>query len=344
MKIKVINPLEYQGWDDLVLSNPDYSFFHSKAWARVVCDSYHYKPSYFVLIKDKQLEVLIPLMEVSSMITGRRGISLPFTDHCEPFISNGISSTDVFDQVIDYGKKSGWKYIELRPVARILNGFAVSEKYIGHVLHLQEDAKKVFSEFRNSTKRNIKNAEKNGVEVHLSDSQESVSEFYRLNCITRKRHGIPPQPYSFFLNIHKHIVSKNHGIIALASHNNKVIAGAVYFQLGKKAIYKYGASDFAHQHLRANNLVMWTAIKWYSEKGFKELDMGKTRVVNTGLMQFKEGWGVQQHAIHYHKIFLSKKTSTSNDNGLRSSAEKFISKMPLFVLKIIGRIAYKHIG
>jgi hypothetical protein len=344
LKLNIINPLDIDNWDDLVLSNPDYSFFHSKAWARVVCDSYQYKPFYCILIKGHVLEVLIPLMEVRSIITGRRAISLPFTDHCEPIISNGISSADVLDQIINYGKKSGWKYFELRPEKRMFNGLTATEKYIGHVLHLNEDEKKVFSEFRNSTKRNIKKAEKNGVEVCLLNSLESVGEFYRLNCITRKRHGIPPQPYSFFINVHKHVISKNQGFVALASYKNKVIAAAVFFNFGKKAMYKYGASDLTFQELRANNLVMWSAIKWYSENGFTELDMGKTRIVNKGLLQFKEGWGARRQEIQYYKIWMTEKTANLNNTGLRSSVEKLISKMPLCVLKIVGRIAYKHIA
>ena len=32
MDIQIINPVEYEDWDNLILSHPDYSFFHSSAW------------------------------------------------------------------------------------------------------------------------------------------------------------------------------------------------------------------------------------------------------------------------------------------------------------------------
>ena len=45
---------------------------------------------------------------------------------------------------------------------------------------------------------NIKKALKEGVEVQLHNSFESVKSFFKLNCMTRKRHGLPPQPFKFF--------------------------------------------------------------------------------------------------------------------------------------------------
>jgi len=50
-------------------------------------------------------------------------------------------------------------------------------------------------------------------------------------------------------------------MVVLASFDQENVAGAIYFHLGEKAVFKYGASDKKFQHLRANNLVMWEAIK-----------------------------------------------------------------------------------
>ncbi len=67
-----INPIEYPGWDDLLLSQPDYSFFHSSHWARVLHDSYGYKPCYFSIIDNQKLSACIPVMEIKSVLTGTR--------------------------------------------------------------------------------------------------------------------------------------------------------------------------------------------------------------------------------------------------------------------------------
>src|SRR3990172_8371413 len=86
-QLKVINPLDYPEWDKLLLSTRDYSFFHSSAWARVLHESYGYRPLYFTSIDNGILLSVIPIMEINSIFTGKRAVSLPFTDYCEPIIT-----------------------------------------------------------------------------------------------------------------------------------------------------------------------------------------------------------------------------------------------------------------
>ena len=112
--IEIINPLSYPGWDDLVIASGKGSFFHSSNWARVLHESYGYKPVYFAFPTDDGHKALVPFMEVKSSITGKRGVSLPFTDYCEPIIPDGSTIGDVVEHSIRFGKSSGWRYVELR--------------------------------------------------------------------------------------------------------------------------------------------------------------------------------------------------------------------------------------
>jgi len=49
LELEIINPMDYAGWDDMLISTQDYMFFHSSAWARVLYESYQYHPVYFTL-------------------------------------------------------------------------------------------------------------------------------------------------------------------------------------------------------------------------------------------------------------------------------------------------------
>jgi len=85
MNLENLNPTKYPEWDNFLLENRDFSFFHSSAWAKVLKASYGYDPIYFVSIAAGQLCLLVPFMNIVSPLTGRRGVSLPFTDRCAPF-------------------------------------------------------------------------------------------------------------------------------------------------------------------------------------------------------------------------------------------------------------------
>jgi len=327
----------------LVLSTDKYSFFHSSHWARVLSESYNYKPLYFAAINENNLSALIPLMEIKSMLTGKRGVSLPFTDYCEPIIHKKISQ-DVMNYLIEHGKSSGWESIELRTGNKFPDDISPSSFYYGHTLDIARGEKTIFSNFRDSTKRNIKKAVKEGVQTNICTSLTSVMEFYRLNCLTRRDHGLPPQPWYFFKNIYNHIIAGNLGFIILASFQNKTIAGAVYFHFGNKAIYKYGASDKHYQHLRANNLIMWEALKWYAEHGYKSFCFGRTEQENKGLIQFKRGWGAKEHLIHYYRYNLLKEVFVRDSSKISGVHNSIFKNAPIPLLKVSGSLLYKHMG
>ena len=385
-KIEIINPLDYHGWDDLLLTCSGYSFFHCSAWARVLSESYGYTPLYFTVIESGKLQALIPVMEVNSVLTGKRGVSLPFTDYCEPIINANVEFVDLFNRIIEYGKKCKWKYIELRGGEKYLSkqesggrnqeagssnlnpdswnlgpgtfssnpqsairipqseGPTPFSTYLGHTLDLTGGEEKIFSRFRDSTKRNIKKAIKEGVEVKKENTLESVKEFYRLNCLTRKEHGLPPQPYYFFQKIYDHIIFRDIGFVALASHKGRNIAGAVFFHFSDKAIYKYGASDMKFQGLRANNLAMWEGIRWFCKNGYKSFCFGRTEPENKGLQQFKVGWGAKERVGSYFKYDFRKKEFIKDSLEFKNIYHYVFKKMPAPLLNIVGSSLYRHVG
>jgi hypothetical protein len=341
--IQIINPIIYKNWDHLVLSTVDNSLFLTAAWANVLSESYGYNPLYFTIIDGDELISLIPLMEIKSLLTGCRGVSLPFTDYCEPII-NTIDQSDLFGFILDYGRKSNWRYIEYRGGERLLDSVSYSGLYYRHTLHLTQNKDKLLSKFRGSTKRNIKKAIREDVHIKISTSLDSLLKFYQIHCVTRKFHGVPPQPICFFRSIYKHAIAKNYGIVVLGYFHDKVIAGAIFFHFDNKAIYKYGAFDRAYQKLRINNLIMWEAIKWYSEKKFDFFCFGRTDPENEGLMQFKNGWGTQAAKLRYYKFNLIHNSFESAEPNRIDFTTTIFKQMPIPVLRGIGSLLYKHVG
>jgi len=310
--LQILNPSEYPNWDELLLTNGNYSFFHTSGWAKVISESYGYKLLYFTEIENEKLTALIPIMEIKSPLTGKRGVALPFTDHCPVIASDKKHFQQLFGKIIEYGKKAQWKTIELRGGEEYLRGNITSETYLTHSLDLTQSEKEILSTFRSSTKRNIQKAINKNVQVEVLNSFEYVKEFYRLNCQTRKEHGLPSQPIFFFRKLYEHIISTKKGFVILASYHNKIVAGAVFTHFGNKAIFKYGASDKVYHHLRPNNLVIWETIKLYAQNGYKYLSLGRTEPEHEGLLQFKRGWGTRKKTIHYYKYDLTKDTFVKN--------------------------------
>jgi len=340
----MIDPLTFPGWDELLLSQDTRSFFHTSNWARVLHETYNYKPLYIASIEQDKLLALMPLMEIKSLIAGKRGVSLPFSDYCEIVASGETEFNSMMNYLIKYGEKSHWKSIEMMDGRFFKPDTLNCSLYCEYSLDTTKNPEYIFRTFKENTRRNIKKAMKMGVTVHRYNSLESIKEYYRLHCLTRKRHGLPPQPYIFFKNIYKYIISNNHGFVMLASFNNIFVAGAIYFNCGNQVLFKYGASDLRYKRLRANHLVMWKAIEWFSRNGYEKLSLGRTDPNNEGLKRFKKGWGATEQIIRYYKYDFYKHSFTTNIQSRMPFCSKILKRMPILVLKCIGSIFYRHMG
>jgi hypothetical protein len=180
LEIKIINPLDYDQWDNLVIESNQHSIFHSYAWIKVLWETYKYKPYFFTLKNKKELSALLPFMEVNSSYTGRRGVSMPFSDYCDPIIREAIAARRLLEHTIDFGKTSNWKYLDLHGGDIVFQGKNPSREFYGHLLTLNAEPNKILKQFRGSTRRSIKKALKSGVEIQRSHSLQAMRELWTL--------------------------------------------------------------------------------------------------------------------------------------------------------------------
>ncbi len=338
------NPLEHSDWDGQVArqNHPERSFFHSSAWAAVLAETYGYQPVYFVATESGKLRGLLPLMEVQSGLTGKRAIALPFTDACDPLCPHPTAFKELFRNAAELARLRGWKYLEVRGRRNLFNGTPPTLSFYGHRLTLPAGENQFFGELKSSVRRAIRKAEKSGVRVEISQDAGAVKNFYRLHCKSRKRHGLPPQPFSFFRNIQKHILANDLGAVVMAHWRKVPVAAAVFFHADGPAIYKFGASDEAYQHVRGNNLIFWEAIRWLVRRGADKLDLGRTGLGNEGLRRFKLGWNAAEEKISYFRFCPRLDQFVAARNDASGWHNKLFQMMPVFASRTIGALLYRH--
>ncbi len=342
--MRVVNPLTYQDWDDRVLTFSDYSVSHSQFWAKTLYDAYGYSLCYFAEEDRGAFHTVIPVMEIKSIITGIRGVCLPFTDFCVPITISPSGIDACFKRIVEYGRIHKWNYIETRGWDRFVRSPADAIKCYEHVIHLGDSESRLYAQFRHSTQRNIKKAITHKLTVSAERSFSAVGSYYSLHCATRRSHGLPPQPFSFFSALHANILKNNRGFIVLARYNNKPVAGAVFLLFGKKALYKYGASSKRFQFTRANNLVMWHGITQCVRNGCHSLSLGKTSAQNKGLLQFKNGWAADKKVRYYSRYSPAKECDVAVKDKVFGVHRHLFRVLPLPLLQIVSRVVYRHIG
>lgn len=282
-------------------------------------------------------------MEVSSPLTGRRGVSLPFTDFCLP-VNGKTNQRQLYEAALDCGRRRRWRYLECRSNDREWPGSIPSLAFYGHVLDLAQPTDLLFKAFDDSVRRAVRKAESAKVKVEFSGTLESIRTFYSLHCLTRQRHGLPPQPFRFFKNIAQHILQTGKGFVATSYSDSIPVASSIFFHERRQAIFKFGASDFASQHLRPNHLLMWESIKKCAALGFHQLHFGRTSFANDGLRRFKKSFGAREERIESFKYDFSKSAFVADVDRTETWMNGIFSRLPLPLLRLSGQILYPHLS
>ncbi|MBN1846621.1 MAG: GNAT family N-acetyltransferase [Sedimentisphaerales bacterium] len=340
LHVPLADPFGRADWDSRLGNHPDAGVFHTAEWARVLQETYGYEPLYAPGARTDA--ALWPVMEVRSRLTGHRGVSLPFTDYCDPLLEPAQVEAHL-ERLCRTARQHRWRYLELRPGQMDLAGRPVYRKYLRHSLELGPDAQALFDRLRPSVRRNIRKARRLGIRVERSVQPGAVREYYRLHCLIRKHHGLPPQPFRFFERIGEHLLRPENGLVLLARHDQTCIAGAVFLRFRDRAFYKFGACDRRYQQWRPNDLLFWEAIEWLGQNGHSRLCLGRTEPENTGLRRFKMGWGAREFPLYYYRYHVGKDAFVAGGEAGVPGYPGF-RHLPVGLLKLMGACAYRHMG
>jgi CelD/BcsL family acetyltransferase involved in cellulose biosynthesis len=337
---KLIDPWD-ERWVALTLKHPQAHIFHHPAWMYLLADCYGYRP-FIVSLHNANGEIIagVPMMEVDSFLTGRRWVSLPFSDHCAPLYYT--AQRCLIDSMVDLSRNHSTPRIEFRcefPPHPDIRSFS---QQVLHTVALCPDSALVASNFHSTHRRNIRVALKRGVRVEWGAKREHLEIFYRLHLQTRRRQGIPVQPWKFFDLLATGLIEQGLGFVLLAFKDDECLAAALFLHWQHTLTYKFGASAADGLNLRPNNLLFWTAIRWGCENGYTVFDMGKTDLDNAGLRDFKSGWGAKEIPLAYS--FLPAETSQPKTGKLMSIMKLVIRNSPEWVCRAMGEILYGHFG
>lgn len=349
LAVHQLDPLQDPRWADFVNRHPRASIFHTRGWLEALSRTYRYTPIAFTTASPTaELTNAVVFCHVQSFLTGRRMVSLPFSDHCEPLVSDPSELECVLQHLQADRLARKWKYVEFRPVngapspAVQPDGFQPSDRYFLHTIDLRPPLEVLFRSFhKDSVQRRIRKAEKDGVSYQYGRSDDLLQKYCRLALLTRRRHQVPPQPLEWYRNL---LACMGDAIeIHVASKGDVPVASIITLRFRDTLVYKYGCSDAAWNHLGATPLLFWKAIERAKAGGASEFDLGRSDLDNQGLITFKARWASQSTDLTYWRS-PGHSGVTGGDGKLRKFAKSLFSCMPDSLLKITGKLIYPHVG
>jgi CelD/BcsL family acetyltransferase involved in cellulose biosynthesis len=346
-----VNPLRDPRWTTFVLSHPQASLFHSIPWLESLQRTYGYEPVALTTSQPNEpLANAVVLCRVESWLTGRRLVSLPFSDHCAPLLRDPLDQRVLLDALQREALNGSWRYIELRPLEPIPcepPHCQPSAEYAFHTLDLRPSFETLFKNLhKNSIQRKIQRAEREGLLYQERSGTTLLAPFYRLLVLTRRRHQVPPQPKAWFRNL-CHCFGDALKI-RIALWQGRPVAGMLTVRFKDALVYKYGASDARYNKLGGMHLLYWRSIQDAKNSGLRIFDLGRADADQKGLITFKSRWGASQAKLTYFRLTADTNAMhlfdpASSDWKMRLAKRAF-EHAPSSVLAVLGKALYRHVG
>lgn len=346
-----IEPLKDARWDKFLMQHPRASVFHSSSWLEALRRTYGFQPiAYTTSSADQDLENAIVACRVDSWLTGRRLVSLPFSDHCEPLVDGAADRELLMAALQREVEQERCRYLEVRPIEPFeleTSLHHTTATYAFHRLDLGPDIEAIFSNLhKSSTQRKVRRANREGLTYCEGSTKAHLDDFYRIFTLSRKRQGLAPQSKKWFANLMDCFGDALK--IHVALKDKRVIAAIITIRCKDTLTYKYGCCHARFNNLGCMHLLFWNIIQQAKAAGLRWLDFGRTDADQQGLITFKNRWGAKQSVLTYTRYGAVENSTHLFDlysSKWKSRAAKLTLKhvSPAF-LPMIGEILYKHIG
>ena len=346
MQLYSLDPITDRRWEEFVATHPKSSAFHRREWLKSLSDTYGYRPIVFTNSPPQtKLSDGIPFCKVKSWITGKRLVSLPFSDHSEPLLGDGEDEGEFATELAAKMQKLHLQYIELRPLCwqGPTNLFVPAQSFWIHKLDLCKSKEDLFNNLhKSSLQRRIRKAERENLEYERGSSANLIDDFCEMLLITRRRHHLLPQPRRWFENLAENF--KSDFQIRVARKDGKCFAAIVTLRHHNKVVYKYGCSDEQYHHLAGMPFLFWRLIEESKAEQAVELDFGRTDLENEGLIRFKDKFGTVRTRLTYLRHPGVRRKSASSIQTQFPVAGRIFSILPEAICWRLGGLLYRHMG
>jgi CelD/BcsL family acetyltransferase involved in cellulose biosynthesis len=349
MPVFELNPLTDATWDHFVERHPHGGVFHTGAWLRALRDTYQYQPTVFTTsAPGTPLANGMLFCEVDSWLTGRRLVSLPFSDHCDPLVASSTEARELVEHLRTIMATGKYRYIEFRPSATATCigescDAACSERFLLHSLPLDLPLGELFHKLhKDCIQRKIRRAERECLRYAKGRTDLLLQQFYQLLLRTRRRHSLPPQPFQWFRNLSSCLGDRL--AVHVAYKADQAVAAIIALNFKETVTYKYGCSDERSANLGGTPFLFWKIIEESKNAGARWLDLGRTDSDNSGLATFKERLGAERQVLNYYRFSESSGVRDPRKSWVTPLVRRAFAHIPDSLLVASGRLLYRHIG
>lgn len=273
--------------------------FTSKDWYKVLEDGFDSKILAFGLRNGGDLQLVIPGILLDFKIVKMFYSNIPYGGFIGekkyildflPLLENelrrmGISIFRVCKQFTDgYDNFDGYKLQS--GCQQIVNIEGLSEQ-------------KLWSNYKKRVRRDIRKAEKMGVDIKELSQKEEIEILFNLYLETMKRNNTyPTWTRKAFYSIYHNLILKHKAEVLFAKLKDKYIAGIILIH-SKDTLYYFMSSSAAdYLSYCPNDLLLHRTITTGIQNKQKYVDLMTSKESDINLIKFKDKWAPQKYPFY----------------------------------------------
>jgi GNAT acetyltransferase-like protein len=314
------------------------TFYHCERWIDSLRAAYPMRLEVAALHRDGELRAAAVLARARGLLSTRL-VALPFSDCAEPLAIDDESRADFMRALASSNPAAS---IEIRGAA----GPAPWQNVdcFGHwTLDVKRPYGDIAAGFSRTVKSGIKRGLKDNLQIDRGSNSDYISRFFDLQLETRRRLGVPPQPFKFFATVHEKFAREGDCEVWFARFEGRDHAGLVLLRGGDQLCYKWGAR-IESGHPGANHLLVARMLEACAGE-VDSIDFGRCDNRNQGLVRSKVELGCVSRPLPY--AFFPKAPRNISSEVLSGPA-RLVSmiwkRLPLPVTRVLGEALYRYMA
>ncbi|WP_319548611.1 FemAB family XrtA/PEP-CTERM system-associated protein [Desulfogranum marinum] len=342
-KIEIHNGEFFDEWNSFVNDQSEARIENLYEWKNILRDSYNLKSFYIYSTGiEGNIEGILPLFQISSVLFGRHLVSMPFLDY------GGILSVDknvsqkLHEYAANIAKDTGSHDLIYRHSQKKISECSTYENKVSFLMELDRSESVLWQRIGSERRNRIKKANKLGLSVSYGKKSD-LDVFYKIWSANMRDLGSPVHSKRFFNSILEYL-PENSGIILVRDVNDTVIASGLYLKYKETVSLPWVSSRKKFFHLYPNILLYWHLMADHGKVGYRLFDFGRSSI-NSGTYHFKKRWKAKRFQLCWEIMSLNNKST----DFLNQDSESFAPMItcwkhtPVWITNIIGPYLRKNL-
>jgi FemAB-related protein (PEP-CTERM system-associated) len=348
MQVKYYSPAAKSAVEAYVERIPQATMFHTPAWKSVLEQTFGLQVFYLYVQEGDRVCGVLPLVLNKSLLFGTSLVSVSFGVYGGICAENKRAEELLLEEAKAVAQREKAGYIEFRNSKPSSTEMPTKDLYMTFILELNGDSEVVWKAMRKRNRNILRKGIKSGLQLYRAPEPGHIDEqefaaFYELFAGSQRALGTPVLPKRFF----KNLVAEFGSQVCLfsATYEGKIVSSLWVFLFKDSVSPYYIGYDPNYLAYAPNNWILWEAIKYSCEHGYRYYDMGRSRQ-GSGSFSFKKHWGIEPQPLYY-QYYLNTSTQIPNINPSNPKFDlpkRIWSRLPLGLTKVLGPKLVKYLG